>query len=610
MLDQSGVTPFSSRRRPQGGGLDYPSRFLNLMAFDRPSPTDTAAIQKWAASFYRSSGLFRDIVDKLSRYPVTSIAATGDTAAKWSDILNHQLKIREKLVSIGINKNTFGNAFISIIPLFNRYLKCGQKGCESFKGNPIERVSYKYQNWQFVGKCNACGKSGVMTIKDEYIKGEGVKISDGINLKIWPTQSIHVKANKITGKHRIIYKLDPTEVKAIKKGDKFIIETMPSDFLEAVKLHGDKAAVELDQDRTFWYAEEDLAEPNASAMSLPFFFSAWKTMWQIFIHRKAQECIVSDHLLPYRVVYPASSGTVDPISAIDLGQWRSSVKSLLQRWQNDPAEIAQMPMELGFQQLGGQGKAMSLNDEIRSVNQELLVELGIPPDLIYGNMNWSGSSVSLRMLENRFLYTVNQHDVFLKAVCDFISEHFSIKVPDSVNLSPFKMADDVAKLNVYLSLAAQGKISYQRALGVLGDEINFEEEAKVIAKEKAASAMALSAMQEATAIAAAKASRITNREQVISQIEAQDLQNALTPTLQGSVSAGQSILTPQGLTAKINAMPENQRQQELQGLQATNPEVYQQVISSMGMGQPQQPSTNAPLPEQKPPRREGVKQRI
>lgn len=597
----------------QGGDFDYPVRFFNLLVFDRPD--DLRSIFKWCKIFYRSSGLFRDVVDKMSRYPVTSIEVTGENADQWSDILNNQLRVREKLVAIHINKYTYGNAFISIIPLFNRYLECSDKNCGAWKSNIIEKMSFKYINSKFHAKCNACGKPGIMRIKDEYIKGDGKKVEDGINIKIWPTESIYVKINNVTGKRKIIYKLDKNEINGIKKGDRFYLETMPTDFLDAVAKFGDKAAVELDNSKTFWYKEEDLEEPNATGMGLPFFFSAWKTLWQIFIYRKAQESIVSDHLLPYRVVYPESQANVDPISAMDLGQWRTSIQAMLHRWYNDPNEIGELPFPIGFQQLGGNGKAMSLTEDIRAVNQDFLIECGIPPELIYGGMTWTGSNVTLRMLENKFIYTTNQDNIFLKSLCTFIASHFGKNEPKTVALAPFRMADDIAKANMYLGLAAQGKISYQRALGVLGDAINFDEESKIIAKEKISNARALTALQAANAEAGAESSRITNREQVVTQMESASLQQEMAPILQSSLSDAVSITTPQGIVLKLNAMPEDQRQQELKGLQAMNPDMYQQIIQQMGMGSAQvqkpvnQPSTK-PLPEQLPPRAEGANRRI
>ena len=614
-MTMDSASPFSTRKTPKNG-VDYPLRFFNMLVFERPE--NIRDIFKWCTIFYRSSGFLREVIDKISRYPVTTIEVTGDAGGYWNKLLNEDLNIRETIVKLNINKNNYGNVFVSVIPLFKRYLKCPK--CESKHNHPIEKMTYTFRNFKFYSKCKnsikddrgedkACGFNGEMELYDEYSSSENDDIASNIHIKIWPTAAIHLKQNSVTGKTRIYYKLSKNEVDGISKGDKFILETMPSDFIEAVKSYGKSAAVELEQDKTFWYKTEDLEEPNPTGFGLPFYFSAWKTIFQIFVHRKAQECIVSDHMLPYRVLFPTTQNGADPIGNIDLAQWRQSVSAMIHRWYNDPNEIGELPFPVGYQQLGGQGKAMSLTQEIEDLHKTLLIETGIPPELIFGGMSWSGSSVTLRMLENRFMYETNCDNHFLKKLCKFIAAHFKRKEPTDVKLSPFRMADDVAKANLYLGLAAQGKISYQRALGVLGDNIDFEVEAEVIWKERNAHKKAQTALQGSAASAASEAGRINSREQVITQIESQELQNALTQGMQSPLVEHATITTPSGFVNRLNTMSDEERGQTLQELQATNPQFYQQIVERMGLGVPQAGPSKS-LPEQRPPRSEGVKARV
>ena len=605
------IGPYSGRRRPSNG-LDYPVRFFNMMHFDMPK--SHREILHWCEKFYRSSGFVRDTIDKLSRYPVTPVTCTGDESdsnvlERWNDILNNQLNIAERIVTINLHKNTFGNAFVSIIPLFRRYLKC--KHCSSYTVHPIEKMKYTFREFKFFGKCKACEKSGEMLVKDEYKKDAEGDMSKQIRVKVWPTRSIHVKTNNVTGDSRITYKLSHHEIKGIRNGDTFYLETMPKDFIDAVRDHGDKAGILLDNDKTMWFKSEDLEDAdNDHGMSLPFFFSSWKTLWQIFIHRKAQECIVSDHLLPYRVIYPTmQSASQDPISMIDLGQWKQSVGGMIQRWYNDPNEIGELPFPVGFQQLGGQGKAMSLNPEIEQLYRMFLIENGIPAELIFGGMSWSGSSVTLRMLENRFLYDVGQDNVFLKRLVAFIAQHFRIKAPKDVKMTKFKMADDIAKINVYASMNAQKKISNQRFLGILGDGIVYTEEAKIIESEKPSNTRVLIADQVSQAEAAGEGGRVSQLEQVKTQIESQDLMQRLQGVLGGHLESFASIMTPEGLARYAMSLPEDQRAQQLESLQATNPTLYQQMTQTMGAGDPN-PVKQVELPTQKPPRSEGANARI
>ena len=608
------ASPFSTRKTPGRNGIDYPVRFFNMLVFERPE--NIREVFKWCTNFYRSSGFLREVIDKISRYPVTSVEITDDQNGFWKKLLNEDLNIRETIVRLNINKNTYGNVFVSVIPLFKRYLKCPK--CKAVHIHPIEKMAFTYRNFKFYATCKnetfkddkPCKFSGAMEVYDEYQTTEDADIASNINIKIWPTSSIHLKQNSVTGKTRIFYKLSKNEVDGIYKGDRFVLETIPSDFIEAVQAYGKSAAVELEQDKTFWYKTEDLEEPNPSGFGLPFFFSAWKTMFQIFIHRKAQESIVADHLLPYRVIYPMAQPGTDPINSIDLGQWRNSISAMLHRWYNDPLEIGELPFPVGFQQLGGQGKAMSLTDEIEALHKSLLIETGIPPELIFGGMSWSGSSVTLRMLENRFMYETNCDNHFLKKLVNFIAAHFKRKAPTEVKLSPFRMADDIAKANMYLGLAAQGKISYQRALGILGDNIDFKEEAKVIWNERNAHTMAQTALQGAAALAASEAGRLNTKEQVITQLEAQDLQNALSQAVGSPLLEHSMLSTTTGVLNELNRMNDQERAETLTQLQSTNPEFYQQITERMGLGA-QKPETNGKsLPEQKPPRSEGVKQRI
>ena len=613
------ASPFSTRKTPSRYGVDYPVRFFNMLCFERPE--NIRDIFKWCVNFYRSSGFLREVIDKISRYPVTTVEVTGDHDSFWNKLLNDDLNIREVIVRLNTNKNNFGNVFVSVIPLFKRYLKCPK--CHAYHNHPIDKMDYTFRNFKFYSKCKnsikdgeeekACKYQGEMEVYDEYPCAENTDIAANINIKIWPTQSMHIKQNSVTGRTKIYYKLSKLEYEGINKGDKFILETMPYDFIEAVKMYGKSAAVELEQDKTFWYKTEDIEETNPTGFGLPFYFSAWKTMFQIFIHRKAQECIVSDHMLPYRVLYPEQQGNTDPIGSIDLAQWRQSISAMIHRWYNDPNEIGELPFPVGFQQLGGQGKAMSLTAEIQDLHKSLLIETGIPPELIFGGMSWSGSSVTLRMLENRFMYETNCDNHFLKKLTKFIAAHFKRKEPADVKLSPFRMADDIAKANMFLGLAAQGKISYQRALGVLGENIDFIEEAKIIWKERNAHKIAQTALQGAAAEAASAAGRINSREQVITQIEAQELQNELSQAITSPLVETSSITTSSGFVNRLNKMDDNERDSTLQQLQVQNPEFYQQIIQRMGMGAPVNQGSeqsSKPLPEQRPPRSEGANQKV
>ena len=81
-----------------------------------------------------------------------------------------------------------------------------------------------------------------------------------------------------------------------------------------------------------------------------------------------------------------------------------------------------------------------------------------------------------------------------------------------------------------------------------------------------------------------------------------------------------TITTPMGFINELNQMDEATRQATLQDLQIRNPEYYQQILQTMGMGAPpvaagpskpsNQPPNGKPLPDKMPPRSEGANRRI
>ena len=58
---------------------------------------------------------------------------------------------------------------------------------------------------QIIGQENKLVKKENVSIVN--IDFENIEIAENINIKIWPTPSIHIKQNSITGKTKIFYKL-------------------------------------------------------------------------------------------------------------------------------------------------------------------------------------------------------------------------------------------------------------------------------------------------------------------------------------------------------------------------------------------------------------------
>jgi hypothetical protein len=600
-ISNTGISASESGRRYPSNGVDYPLRFFNMMHFQRPKTLNE--VFKWCIILNESHGLLDRITDTMARYPVTNCIVTGDIGenAFWATHLNEELCIQNELVQNGKDYYTFGNCIVSIVPPFKRYLVCPK--CNSYKNHCInednsdDKVNWKFSNFQFIAKCRNkdCKYHGVMEVKDELLTGD--EFVKNVKIQRWPIQNIKVRDLSIAGKKRIYYKIEDKYKKPILAGDKFVTANVPYTFILACKQHK-SATIELPSGLTFHYKYESITEPEWEGLSKPFFFSAWKDIFMSFILRKAQECIASDHLIPNRFIFPtATPGGQDPLSKIDGSAWVSTVTTQLKRQQNDPNEIGVVPFPVGYQALGGQGKAMSLREEIELQDRRILTQMGIPPELIYGGMTWSGSNISLRMLENLFLYYIHSHNHFLKFYVNYVSRVANIKAPSKVLLSPFKMADDIQQMNALSALGAQGRISETTALSQVGHGINLQQEADQAEKDADNIKRILRSRQMIT-------TEVTNEINKVNNMDNLQLQGAVANATPGIQQASQSQLvngitssTTQGIVNQINMVKDpGERRSLLMELQSKDPQKYNEIVAGLNG------VTSVELPSAKPPR--------
>lgn len=575
------VVPENARRYPMNG-VDYPLRFFNMLHFQRPKTLNE--IFKWCIILNESHGLLDRLTDTMARYPITHIEITNDIGEDknfWEKILNESICIQTELVKNGKDYYTFGNCVVSIVPPFKRHLVCEK--CNTYTSHCINddnvksKFDWKYKDFRFYGKCKNCGHQGSMKVKDEFLKGDD--FIKGIKIQRWPIQFIKVRNLSIAGKKKIYYRLEDKYSKPIVKGDRFVVANVPETFILACKQNPHNPIIELPANLTFHYEHEGITEPEWEGLSKPFFFSAWKDIFMSFVLRKAQECIASDHLIPNRFIFPtATPGGRDPLSQIDGSSWLGIIQTQLKRQQNDPNEIGVVPFPVGYQALGGQGKAMSLREEIELQDRRILTQMGIPPELIYGGMTWSGSNISLRMLENLFLYYVNKQNTFLSFLINYMASMSEKKAPTSVKLKPFKMADDIQLMNMLSALGAQGRVSESTALGIING-IDIAEEAKQAEMD----APYIERIQKARQLPLAKnsiaISKITAEENVGTQGSVNLRESEVSQSLNSSITDGFIATTTQGFVNKLNALSYEERQVELRALQQKDPQKFNEVIS-------------------------------
>ena len=149
-----------------------------------------------------------------------------------------------------------------------------------------------------------------------------------------------------------------------------------------------------------------------------------KDTYYLTILRKANEAIAVERAVPLNVIFPqGASGTSDVYSTVNLSSWKNKIQQEIMRWRLDNNYVPVLPLPIGHQSIGGDGKALLLTQEYRVWIEIITAGMGVPQEFLMGGLSFSGSNVSLRMLENQFLdqntdhlHLINLHQVLQRVL--------------------------------------------------------------------------------------------------------------------------------------------------------------------------------------------------
>ena len=614
----------------QNKGVRYPSPFFDLATTYMPK--SIKQLFQWCAYYFKVHPLINAVVYKMSEYPITKIIVETDDPnlkRKWEEVIENILQVRKFQIASNLDYNTFGNSFCSVSFPFIKYIKC--KHCGFMKPIREMRAHYRWRSLKYYFECPRCSEHAPALIEDRYIKD-----IHGIRLVRWAPQLIDIDYNQATGKSSYYYRLPPTLKNDILIGKRKILEEVPAVFVDAAR-KGKSVLFNEDEDSVFHLKRPTIAEHDMG-WGMPMILPVLKDVFYLQVLRKGQEAIAQEHIVPLRILFPqAGDGISSPYSTTNLGSWKSRIEAEIGRWRLDPNYIPVLPLPVGHQLIGGQGRAMVLHQELRVWAEHIVAGMGVPQEFIFGGLNYSGSNVSMRMLENQFLGLRNDHLIMVK---DFILKQVARYMGwPSVNVrfERFKMADDLQRLMVYFQANQAGKVSDTTLLRELGEDLDREEERKQ--RELAKQIEAQKKMQRAQA-------EIAGQQQMIQQRYMQKAmqgglpgmhQGAPAPEAAGGVpgaygeNAGQApqeglpteMMSPvqlnetgQGgvnvlylakrMAAHVGGLPPQEQQQMLGQIKLQNPHLHDLVIQIMqgkqGSNENPLDPAQSPLAQEKPPR--------
>lgn len=531
------------------GGASHPNPMFDFLTGF--APRKLKDLFRWVEYLYYNSAHVFAALKKFSEYPVTDLdidSADEALVKNWTDLLHDHLKIRAVSVKTGLDMHLYGNSMISVYAPFNRFLICSK--CNARAG--IRQVNYKFKlkSMSFHYTCPACHTKSVGKLEDKRVAAK-----ERINVIRWDPKLMDINHNPITGEDEYYYTIPQELKRKVEKSDAHIINTMPEEFLLAIR-----------DNKVFKFAPGQIyhmkIDPPAgleSQWGFPPLTSTIKLFFYAAVLRKANEAIALEHIVPFRVLHPAPiSGNADPATQLNMGQWKSELQSNIKKWRRDPLHVMFAPAALGVTMMGGQGRSLLTLGEVKDAEDNIIAAMGIPREFLYGGLSFTGSAITLRMLENQ-LETYTAHlDSQMKWIIKQVSNIMGWK-PVEAEFTSFKLMDDAQqKASVAQLYQAMGTISQDTIMTMHDMDINKERKKR---------------RQE---------SLDETRFQMELQLEQQKIQNTLAAQARSEAASGggmnynpmQILAEADNLVQQLSQMEQGQKQSYLSHLSQEDPVMY------------------------------------
>lgn len=507
-------------------GVRYPSPFFDISA--TYLPPSVKALLRWCRYYYLTNPLINTVIHKMSEYPITEIIIDEKNDAvkeKWEELIGQHLRYRAFQIEVGLDYFTYGMCVTTIHFPFTKYLVC--RHCKN--KTKAAKTYYKWRNLDYIIECNKCSYVGPATVQDYYEKD-----IRRIRLQRWNPEYINVDPG-FAGSDPI-YTFDlPLQVRNdVLLGKKNVLDTIPDTFIEAMKRN---KFIRFSDENVFVMKRPIISQKD-EGWGMPLIFPVLKDTFYLQILRKAQEAIAQEHIVPLRILFPqAGSNSSDPYTTINLDSWKSRIEGEIAKWKYDNNYIPILPLPIANETIGGDGKALMLNQEMEAWSKQIIAGMGVPQEFVYGGMQYSGSNVSMRMLENQFIgYRIDHSNMLNQFVIRRIANYMGWPAVKA-HMRRFKMADDLQRASLIFQANQAQKVSDQTFLNEIDQDPNVEKERKTAELQEQLD------YQRKMMIAQASVQAETAAMQMKAQMKAQAEMGALPP---GTPQPGQDAAAGAG----------------------------------------------------------------
>ncbi len=460
---------FNYRRGLPNPMFDFLSGFM---------PRSLKDLFRWCEYLYFNNSNIYIGLQKQADYIITDVTYETvklDLKEKYKELFNKHLHINSLLKAIQMDKSIYGNVVISINQAIDRMYYC--KSCDTkifLKHADSEDFKYHWQKCLVDFTCPVvkCDKRHSVHIDD--FDDIPRRTMDAIRVIRWDIKLIDIEYNYITGEQRFWYKIPQIIRDSIKASNPLFITNMPAEFLKTVS----------DPKKSFLLPEENvlhLKNPAPAgiegAFGLPKLTASLKKHYYAAVLRRANEAIAQGYIVPLRILSPQQTNSAaNPISTISGAKWAGRLSRAFKQHRHDPLHVHIAPVGVSVTQIGGQGRALMTLGEINQAEEDIIASIGLFKEFIYGGLSWTGSSATLRMLEN----TLEPERADLIRTINWLS-HQSAKCLKwekiEHDMTPFKFIDDVQQKSLEINVSqSTGHLSTRSIAEMFGRDLDKERE--------------------------------------------------------------------------------------------------------------------------------------
>ena len=400
-------------------------------------------------TFYRAPQISA-VLQRKSAYTVTSIRVDSDkedTRSLWTQIFE-DINAKQVLKTRAIDRFVYGSSFHYVYRPFVRSIECPKCRAITTLTDRYTKSTYDGQSMTLSYNCPACHKVSPVYMgrvedgRRDYVHDMLIRDPKKIVVRRVDPRDMGIEFNSYSGNTRYWYDPPGTMRAKVMAGDVQYISELPRTMLEAIA-RGQLYA--FDADAIYHSKVEGPISPY-EGWGLPPMLFVLPDIYHTLVLKRANEAIGMEYIAPHRVVTPAAgNATGQPTaSVINLGQWQSDFLEGQARWRVNPLQVTLLPASVEVTQVGGNGRAMLVGDEIERSEANVLAGMGWPRELFYGGTGATNPAL-LRTIENELINDQQDDERFLRWITGQVAPIIRVTDRPKVSLEDFKLIDDVAQ---------------------------------------------------------------------------------------------------------------------------------------------------------------------